>query len=47
MVDVIDFIFTTFLQIWNVIRASWLLSLFTLLVILGWIVGLINSSRNQ
>lgn len=47
MLLVIDFIFDTLFDLWSLIRTNWLLSLFTIILILGWVVNLINASRNQ
>lgn len=47
MLLVIDFIFDTLFDLWSLIMTNWLLSLFTIILILGWVVNLINASRNQ
>lgn len=47
MTDVIDFFFTLWGQMFQLITSKWLLSVFLLISIFSWIVDLINSSRSQ
>lgn len=47
MQDIIDFYFTIANQLWAVIISQWILSIGILIVIIGWIITLINGSRQN
>ena len=43
----IDWAFQLLITMWNYITASWLLSIFALIVIIGFIVDLVIATRSQ
>lgn len=47
MQDIIDFYFTIANQLWAVIISQWILSIGILIVIIGWIITLVNGSRQN
>lgn len=47
MNDVIDFYFWCLGQMWACIVAHWLLGAFILVLIIGWVVSLINSTMKK
>lgn len=47
MQDVIDFAFSLFVQIWQLILQYWLLSISVLITLLGWVISLIVGSRED
>lgn len=47
MIQVTDFFFQIMGSLWSMIVQSWLLSMSVLIIILGWIIGLVNGSRQD
>lgn len=47
MQDIIDFYFTIANQLWAVIISQWILSIGILIIIIGWIITLVNGSRQN
>lgn len=47
MQDIIDFYFTIANQLWAVIISQWILSIGILIVIIGWVITLVNGSRQN
>lgn len=47
MIQVTDFFFQIMGSLWSMIIQSWLLSMSVLIIILGWIIGLVNGSRQD
>lgn len=47
MIEVTDFFFQIMGSLWSMIVQSWLLSMSVLIIILGWIIGLVNGSRQD
>lgn len=47
MQEITDFFFTILNQVWALIISQWILSIGFLLLILGWVISLINGSRQQ
>lgn len=47
MNDIIDFYFTIANQLWAIIVSQWILSIGVLIVIIGWVITLVNGSRQS
>lgn len=47
MSEVITFFFKILKEIWLVIYGNWVLSICFMIVIIGYIIGLINSSKSE
>ena len=47
MNDITDFYFTIANQLWQLVISQWILSVGILIIILGWVISLINGSRQQ
>lgn len=47
MIEITDFAFVILNQLWTLIISNWILSFGVLLALIGWVVSLINGSRQQ
>lgn len=47
MTDITDFYFNIANQLWQLVISQWILSVGVLILILGWVISLINGSRQQ
>lgn len=47
MIQVIDFLFETLGKVWNVIVSQWILSVSFLTLVLGFVVDLVKSTKQQ
>lgn len=47
MQDITDFYFQVASQLWQLVISQWILSVGVIIIILGWIISLINGSRQQ
>lgn len=47
MQDIVDFYFQIANQLWNVIVSQWILSIGILIVLIGWVITLVNGSRQN
>lgn len=47
MQDITDFYFQIANQLWQLVVSQWILSVGVLILILGWVISLINGSRQQ
>lgn len=47
MQDITDFYFQVANQLWQLVISQWILSVGVIIIILGWIISLINGSRQQ
>lgn len=47
MQDITDFYFQVANQLWHLVISQWILSVGVIIIILGWIISLINGSRQQ
>lgn len=47
MIDITDFYFTIANQLWQLIVSQWILSVGVLIIVLGWVIGLIKGSTQD
>lgn len=47
MTDVITFWKSITVQLWALIGSQWILSISVLITVLGWVISLINTTRNN
>lgn len=47
MTTITDFYFQIANQLWQLVISQWILSVGVLILILGWVISLINGSRQQ
>lgn len=47
MQDIVDFYFQIANQLWAVIVSQWILSIGILIVLIGWVITLVNGSRQN
>lgn len=47
MQDIVDFYFEIANQLWAVIVSQWILSIGILIVLIGWVITLVNGSRQN
>lgn len=47
MNDIVDFYFQIANQLWAVIINQWILSIGILIVLIGWVITLVNGSRQS
>lgn len=47
MSDVIEFWAEINVQLWSLIVSNWILSISVLIVVIGWIINMVNNSRNS
>lgn len=47
MQDIVDFYFQIANQLWTVIVSQWILSIGILIVLIGWVITLVNGSRQN
>lgn len=47
MTDVINFWSFCNVQLWSVIVSNWILSISVLIIVIGWIINMVNTSRNS
>ena len=46
-IQVIDYIFNLCMTIWNFMMSSWLIAVFVMILVLGFIVDLVINTRSQ
>lgn len=47
MNDVINFFSSISIQLWSLIVAHWILSISVLITVIGYVIDLVNSTRNS
>lgn len=47
MSDVIDFWFDINVEIWSLVVSHWILSISVLIMVIGWIINMVNNTRNS
>lgn len=47
MTEITDFYFQIANQLWSVVVSQWILSIGVLIVLLGWVITLVNGSRQD
>lgn len=47
MNDITDFYFTIANQLWQLVVSQWILSVGVLIIVLGWVIGLIKGSTQD